>query len=203
MSAQLANLGAWIALVLASVAHAQPLPGTPSSTETAENKKPKLEKKEIGNMRPVHALGDIYLAGQPSQEDLKLLKKNGIQTIISVRKSDELPWDEAAAVKQQGMKFVGVPFGSANELKPQVFDEVLKVLRDEKSGPTVFHCGSANRVGAIWYAHRVLDGKLSPSEALHEAKVVGLRTPEYLERAQAYVEHAKKRAAATKPGKQP
>jgi len=162
-------------------------PRVSSHTPTVK-KKMALQKKQLGNMRPVHAWGDIYLAGQPTPEDLPLLKREGIQTIITLRKSAEVPWDEATAVTQQGMKFVQVPFQDPAELKPEVFEKVLKVLRDKKRGPTVLHCGSANRVGAIWYTYRILDGKISPEAALQEAQVVGLRTPAYLEQAQAYVE---------------
>ena len=193
-----------LVLLATSLCHSQsaaPPADTPPAAEVplASNptgkkqpaKPPALEEKSLGDITPVHALGDIYLAGQPSPEDLQLLKKQGIKTIISVRPPSEVSFDEAAEVKKNGMKFVHLPFKKPEELKPQVFDEVLKVLRDKKSGPTLFHCGSANRVGAIWYAHRVLDGKLSPEDALKEAKVVGLRTPAYLERAQAYVERTK------------
>lgn len=156
-------------------------------TKATKPNKEKLVKKKLGAIRNVHALGDIYLAGQPTPEDLVILKKQGIKTVITLRKTKEVKWDEAAGVKQQGMKYVQVPFQGVAELTPKVFDDVLKVLRDEDRGPTLFHCGSANRVGAIWYAYRVLDGKLSPAEAMKEAKVVGLRTPGYATKAEAYV----------------
>ncbi len=146
-----------------------------------------LQKKPLGDMQPVHVLGDVYLAGQPTPADLPLFREHGIKTVITLRKTAEVPWDEAAAVTKLGMKYVQVPFQDPSELRPEVFEKVLKVLRDKKRGPTVLHCGSANRVGAIWYAYRVLDDKLTPEAALQEAKVVGLRTPAYFEKAQAYV----------------
>lgn len=162
---------------------------TPPQAPTV--KKMVLQKKQLGDMRPVHAFGDIYLAGQPTPEDLTLLKQTGIKTIITLRKSNEISWDEATAVTQQGMKYVEAPFQTPEELKPEVFDKVLKVFRDKKRGPTVLHCASSNRVGAIWFAYRVLDDKLSPEAALEEAKIVGLRTPDYLVQAEAYVAKVK------------
>jgi len=155
--------------------------------EDRSREKVRLKEKRLGTTQPVHALGDIYLAGQPSSEDLRLFKAQGIKTVISLRHTKELSWDEASAVQQSGMKFVHVPFGAAQQLNPEIFDKVLKILRDQKQGPMVLHCGSANRVGAIWYAYRVLDGKLSPDAAKKEAQKVGLRTPAYLDRAQEYV----------------
>lgn len=171
------------AMLFASLVSAE----TPPPLQTPTLEKTSLQKKELGEIRQVHALGDIYLAGQPTPEDLKIFAKQGIKTVITLRKANEVPWDEATAVEQQGMKFVRAPFQGPQELTDKVFVDVLKILRDKKSGPTVLHCGSANRVGAIWYAHRVLDGKLAPEAATKEAITVGLRTPAYLERAQAYV----------------
>ncbi|NOY29584.1 MAG: hypothetical protein GXP28_05225 [Planctomycetes bacterium] len=152
----------------------------------------RLKETKLGSTKPVHAFGDIYLAGQPFLEDLPLLQAEGIKTIISLRHKKELPWDEASAVEQNGMKFVHIPFTGAQQLKSEVFDKVLEILRDKKQGPMVLHCGSANRVGAIWYAYRVLDGKLSPDEAMKEAQKVGLRTPAYLDRTREYVEGVQK-----------
>ena len=179
-------LQTWTAVVLSVVATLSRAENPPAA-QSPPVEKMELQKKQLGAIRPVHALGDVYLAGQPSPEDLRLLKEQGIKTIITLRKSKDRDWDEAAAVKQHGMTFVEAPFQGADELKPEVFDQVRKVLCDKKRGPTVLHCGSANRVGAVWYAHRVLDAKLSPEAAMKEAKVVGLRTQAYLEKAQAYV----------------
>ena len=160
-------------------------------------KEMKIEKKTIGEIRPLHAFGDIYLAGHPTPEDLSLLKQEGVQTIITLCKRDEIAWDESVAVTQLDIKFFQVPFQGPTELKPEVFDQVLKVLRDKKRGPTVLHCASSNRVGAIWYAYRVLDDKLSPEAALKEAQVVGLRTPGYVQKAQDYVKAVQTKRAAS------
>ena len=189
---------AWTVMgsILFLAASAQAVTPPPIAATKQATKKLKLQKKSLGDMRPVHALGDIYLAGQPTPADLPLLKHAGIKTVITLRKTQEVSWDEAGAVTQQGMKFVSIPFQSPAELKPEIFEKTLKVLRDKKRGPTVLHCGSANRVGAIWYAYRVLDCELSPEAALKEAKTVGLRTPGYIDKAQAYVKGIQSETAA-------
>jgi len=86
--------------------------------------------------------------------------------------------------------FVAVPFDGPEELTDDVFDRVRQVLRDNQDEPLVLHCGRANRVGAVWMVHRVLDDGVGIDKALEEAKAVGLRTPEYIERAQAYIQQA-------------
>jgi hypothetical protein len=86
------------------------------------------------------------------------------------------------------MQFVHVPFHGKEELTDTVFDQVLSVLRNKENGPTAFHCGSANCVGAIWYVHRVLEEGVPPAVAEREAKQVGLRNLEYLKKAQDYAQ---------------
>jgi|GEM_PF-1636059 len=165
-------------------------------------KKPNLKKTTLGKVSNVHVLGDVYLAGQPTPADMPLLKKQGIQTVITLRKPSEVPWDEGAACKIQAMNFVEVPFQTPAELTVKVFDQVRKVLLNKKRGPTLFHCGSANRVGAVWYAHRILDGHLSHEAALQEAQMVGLRTMPYLRRAQAYVNMVNNKSLQATPRSQ-
>ncbi len=165
---------------------------------TPQEKKMVLKKHTIGNIRPLHVWNDIYLAGQPTPDDLTRLKVRGIKTIINLRRTQELSWDQASLVKQLGMRYVHIPFQGPRQLNPEVFDKVLQVLRDKKRRPLMLHCASANRVGAIWYAYRVLDGQLSPEAARKEAQAVGLHTPEYLLKAQAYVESVQQAEAASK-----
>jgi len=166
------------------------LPGVaqqPATETTVPETKQRLQKVQLGSINKITAFGDIYLAGQPSQQDLAILKAKGIKTVICLRHPKELNWDEAVATEHAGMKYVHAPFSGAQQLTPEVFEKVIQVFRDKRSGPTLLHCGAANRVGAIWYAYRVLDGKLSPAEAEKEAKEVGLRTPAYLKKAKEYV----------------
>ena len=155
--------------------------------ETPPVSKGDLESVEIGSITPIHKHGDIYLAGQPSPEDLILLKEQGFKTILSLRKADELSWDQQAATQEQGMKFVHIPFQGVEELTPSIFDQVLNVLSNSDQQPILFHCGSSNRVSAIWYAHRVLKDGLAHEEALVEAKAAGLKTVGYVEKAREYV----------------
>ena len=161
-----------------------------------------LEPVTLGQAKPAHRFGDIYLAGQPAAEDLPQLQAAGMRTIINLRHRREIPWDQAAAVRQAGMRYVHVPFSGAAELTPAVFDKVLGVLADPERGPTLLHCATANRVGALWYAHRVLSDRLDPAAAAQEAVEVGLRDQGYLTQARAYVaavESQRQQAPAANP----
>jgi ubiquinone/menaquinone biosynthesis C-methylase UbiE len=105
-----------------------------------------------------------------------------------LRQADEIDWDEGAAIKDVGLEFVAIPFQSSESLTDDVFDKVRKLLDDMDKTSTLLHCGSANRVGAVWLVHRVLDQGVSLETAIQEAKTVGLRNPEYEARARDYIE---------------
>lgn len=169
-----------------------------TSPKKKTEKKPKLERCEVGDVRQIHKLGKVFLAGQPSPEDFRIAKKGGLKTVVNLRTKPEFQFDEAKHLKSLDIEYHHVPFRSPDTLTDKVFDAVRKVLKEKKKQPVMVHCASANRVGAIWLAHRVLDGGVKYEAALKEAKTVGLRTPAFEERAKEYIEATRKKEAKQK-----
>ncbi|NOS98997.1 MAG: hypothetical protein HOP29_00025 [Phycisphaerales bacterium] len=148
----------------------------------------KLEPYECGSVQRLHTMNGVFLASQPQREDFQHAKDGGIKTIVNLRPHGELDWDEQAYVEGLGMEYQHIPFKSPEELTDDVFDRSRELLNDADRRPLMMHCSSANRVGAVWLAHRVLDGGLPYEEALREAETVGLKLPAYAERARAYID---------------
>lgn len=167
-----------------------------TATATAPSASPSAQEAlapaTCGSIQQLHAIGGVLLAGQPSEADLKVAREDGIKTIVSLRKPAEVPWDEGAAARGLGLEFHQVPFQSPEELTDKAFEELRALLRDTSKRPLLLHCGSANRVGAVWLAHRVLDDGVTFEAALAEARTVGLRSEALLARARAYIEGAGK-----------
>jgi uncharacterized protein (TIGR01244 family) len=145
---------------------------------------------EVGTTTPVHQFGNYYLAGQPSEADLALWKEKGVRTIISLRTSGEIDWDEQAAAEALGLQFVSIPFRGADSLGDQQIEEALEALEAGEREGVLLHCATSNRVGAIWYAHRIRRDGLATEEALAEAKTVGLRNAALTDVVDAYCERA-------------
>lgn len=138
-----------------------------------------VEPARCGDVKNMHRVGDLYLAGKPTPADYPLLKEMGIQTILNIRHDDETPGlDDAALAEAQGMTYIHLPWNGPDQLTDEMFDAMRRVMR-EAERPLFFHCGSANRVGAGWLAYRVLDEGVALETALAEAKTFGLRTPAY------------------------
>lgn len=150
-------------------------------------KVPALETCEIGKVKTFR-FGDVYLAGQPSEEELAKFKTAGVKQVINLRlEGENKAYDEKKVIEGLGMVYHNPAFNSAATLTPEIFAQVRKLL-SKKDGAVLLHCASANRVGAIWLAHRVLDDKVSYEQALEEAKKVGMNAETYEATVKAYIE---------------
>ena len=167
------------------------------SAQPLKNEQPKLEKIKLGTTKNVTQFGDVYLSGQFSEDDIKLLKEAGIKVVISLRAEGEVKWDEDAALKKAGIKSIKVPLKTADALTDDVMNKLRKILNENKENKVMMHCGSANRVGAIWATHRCMDGGLDWQTALNEGKTVGLRSEAYLAKIEDFIERNKKQSAET------
>ena len=134
---------------------------------------------------------DFCTAGQPSHQDLIRLKRKGVQSVLNLRTTAEDPGvaKEGAAVQALGLKYFHLPVDSGR-LTPKLGDEFLRIVSDESNRPLFIHCASANRVGAFWIIHRVVNHGWSLAKAEEEARKVGLRSRKLLEFARKYLEQA-------------
>lgn len=138
-----------------------------------------VEPTQCGDVKNMHKIGDVYVAGGVTPSDYPLLKDLGIKTILNLREEGETPGiNSAKLAKANGIMHVRIPWKGADQLTDDRLDAMRQVLR-EAERPILFHCGSANRVSAGWLAYRVLDEGVDVETAIAEAKTFGLRTAAY------------------------
>jgi uncharacterized protein (TIGR01244 family) len=137
----------------------------------------KQEYPGVTNFTRVDAT--VACGGATEVATLDNLKKDGFKTVINLRVASEpganIEQNQARA-KELGLKYVHVPF-SAGAPDPKVFDSVLATIADKANQPVYLHCGSAQRVGSVWLAKRVLQDNYSIEKATNEAKAIGLSNP--------------------------
>lgn len=126
-----------------------------------------IENAEIMNLRTPAA--NVLSSGQPTQEQLQVLANSGVKHIISLRPSSELDWDEAAYVKSLGMEYHNIPVAGAAEVSQENAKRLDDLLTNLDGQPTLVHCGSSNRVGAL----RALTAAAKNPEALESAIATG------------------------------
>lgn len=126
----------------------------------------------VNARQPVEGL---LTGGQITQEQMEAAAAAGYRTVINLRGPDEPgSWDEASMAEQLGMKFVSIPIASAEDLTEENARRLAEALDEAGGEPTILHCGSGNRVGALLAlkAYHV-DGK-SADEALEIGIAGGL-----------------------------
>ncbi len=152
----------------------------------------KLEPYECGTVSKLHTYKGVFLASQPSEADFGQAKKGGVKTVINMRHASEnKTFDEAIVVNKLGLTYHNPAWNGPTELSDQRFDEVRSLLRSAER-PILLHCSSANRVGPMWMAYRVLDEGASIEQAVLEAKTIGMKSPDYERLAKDYIARHKK-----------
>ncbi|MGI9013066.1 MAG: hypothetical protein ACR2GY_02325 [Phycisphaerales bacterium] len=152
-----------------------------------------LEPYECGSITRLHTYQGVFLASQPAKEDFEQAKKGGVVTVINLRHADEIEdFDEKQVVDDLELAYHNPAWNGPEELTDAIFNEVRGLLKTAER-PILLHCSSANRVGAVWLAYRVLDEGLDVEAAVAEAKILGMKSPAYEEMARDYVERMRAR----------
>jgi uncharacterized protein (TIGR01244 family) len=137
----------------------------------------KMTRAGITNYTKVDAV--VACGGATETSALEGLKADGFKSVVNLRLASEqganLPENEAKA-KALGLNYFHLPLsGSAPD--PAVVDKFLGVVSDKSNQPVYIHCGSANRVGAVWLVKRVVQDGWPVDKATTEAKAIGLTAP--------------------------
>lgn len=129
----------------------------------------------------------VACAGATPVEALPQLKRDGFASVINFRMPQEQDANIDAAkamAAKVGLSYIHLPFQTPT---PEIATAFLEAVAEPSHQPVFIHCGSANRVGAMWFIKRVkLDG-WDVDRAMQEAEAIGLRAPRLKEFALTYV----------------
>lgn len=148
--------------------------GVGAQTTSPASQAPPPSIEGVRNYTKVDAT--IGCAGATDAKALASIAKVGYKAVLNLREATEegANIDESrAAAEAAGLKYIHLPFkGSAPD--PKVADEFLKVVADTTNQPLFIHCGSGNRVGALWVIKRMVADKWTEERAVAEARSIGL-----------------------------
>lgn len=126
-----------------------------------------MDDTEIPGLR--HLSDAVWTAGQPDAGQLRAARQAGLKTVISLCPSGECGWDEKRVAESLGLRHATLTIGAASDLS-EVAARKLHELLETCERPVLVHCGSGNRVGAL-FAH--VHGQ-APEDALAHGRVAGL-----------------------------
>lgn len=113
----------------------------------------------------------ILVGGQPSQEQFTAAAENGIRTIINLRTEGEEGNTDPNFVESLGLTYVVIPIGGTEALSEENAQRFATAL-EEAEAPVMVHCGSGNRVGALF----ALKAYYVDGQSAEEALVIGQET---------------------------
>lgn len=144
-----------------------------------------FQSKNIPGVGKVYQIatmeGSIYIAvGKPTMAGLRQLRKLKIKTYINLLPQNEaLSFDEAAAVKKLGMKYVHIPVNVAS-FSVSTIKHFNKAIYPPKDYPIFIHCKTGNRVAMMMAFNNITQHRVPAKVAIDEAKNYGLTDPEYV-----------------------
>ncbi len=122
---------------------------------------------------------NLATAGRLQAKDIPVIAKAGIRHVINLAVDSETPdFDEAAAVRSAGMRYENLPIRGAEDLTPDNVARFDRLIAEVGAAPTLVHCSSSNRVGAMAALRAVWIQGQSVDAALEEGRRWGLKALE-------------------------
>ena len=127
----------------------------------------------------------VISGGQPSENDLRILAKNGTKHVINLRPTTEpVSFNEKKLVEELGMTYHSLPISGAGDITKNNAQQLDDFLASVNGEATFVHCASGNRVGALIAMRAYLIQNQSVEDAITEGKRWGLTSLEQTVRQQ-------------------
>jgi uncharacterized protein (TIGR01244 family) len=129
------------------------------------------DELSAGNVAPLDVR--FVASGQPDEAVLSAIADAGFVAVVDLRTGKEdRGLDEQATINRLGMAYASLPIDGASDTtfeNAAVLDRIL----ENYDGRVLLHCGSGNRVGALFALREKLHGA-SSDDALAVGKAAGL-----------------------------
>lgn len=123
-------------------------------------------------------LPNVISGGQPTDAQLRAARDKGFRTVINLRAAGEEGVDTARSrVEALGMTYVWIPVAGSAGLTVENARAMMAALQSAKS-PTLLHCASGNRIGALFALHAFHGDGKTADEAIRIGKAAGMTRAE-------------------------
>jgi uncharacterized protein (TIGR01244 family) len=121
---------------------------------------------------------DMFIGGQPTEKALRDLRAKGVTTVVNLRMPQEMAqvgFDEAALVKELGMKYVQIPMRGTpeNPYGPKELDTFTQTM-SSADGKLLLHCTVAWRASHLWAAYLIRERNTPVATALSQTRLINL-----------------------------
>src|SRR5215471_5278098 len=121
---------------------------------------------------------DMFIGGQPTEKALRDLRAKGVTTVVNLRMPQEMSqvgFDEAALIKELGMKYVYIPMRGTpeNPYGPKQLDTFAEAM-SSADGKVLLHCTIAWRASHLWAAYLIRERKMPVETVLTQTRSINL-----------------------------
>lgn len=117
---------------------------------------------------------NIVTGGQPTPDDMTLLKEAGIDNVINMRMpGEQSDFNPAQAADAAGLNYIAMPIAGEPAISLDAAQELDAVLA-ELDGNTLVHCATSNRVGALFAIRAAIVQGKPLDDAIAEGQAAGL-----------------------------
>ena len=128
---------------------------------------------------------NLVASGRLHAADVAKLESAGIRVVINLGEESETPdFDEAAALKAAGISYRNLPIRGVAGLAAENVVQLDQLIAEAGNRPTLIHCASSNRVGALMALRAANLQGASVERALEIGKSWGLKSLEPVVRQQ-------------------
>jgi uncharacterized protein (TIGR01244 family) len=137
-----------------------------------------LDAKGLFQDKFVSVGDDMFIGGQPTETALRDLAARGVTTVVNLRMPEEMArvgFDEAALVKELGMKYVYIPMRGTrdNPYGPKQLDAFAAAMASA-DGKVLLHCTIAWRASHLWAAYLIRERHMPVATVLSQARRINL-----------------------------
>jgi uncharacterized protein (TIGR01244 family) len=132
-----------------------------------------MSRSQISATPDVLPVAGTLVSGQPDERVLDTLADRGFVAVIDLREPHEdRGMSETEAVESRGMQYIALPVNTGSGI---TFENAgkLESLLNSIDGPVLVHCGSGNRVGALFSLTEFQNGA-SIDDSIDAGKSAGL-----------------------------
>lgn len=122
---------------------------------------------------------DFFIAGQPTPDALREMKKLGVTTVINLRMPQEMErigFDEPKLIAELGLKYVYIPMRGGDgehSYSPGTLRKFADAMK-AADGKVLLHCTIAWRASHIWAAYLIQEHRIPPLDAIRHARAINL-----------------------------
>jgi len=179
----LAGLGAVLAATTAVAQVPEPPPGSRIVGERAAPTPaaPVPPVEEIGRYNVLYRFGNFFVGGQPSLEELRWLREQGVTAIVNLRTEREMAeyarhaYDERAAARRLGFTYTLLPVDGIEGFTPENLQAFIRLIDPETK--TFIQCKTAVRATEFLVAYLIRTGRYPVEDALEIGQRMRLLVP--------------------------